>query len=175
MEGEDSESDDERAFHKAAVWKRIIVVAAGATFKGSHSIDGVYANYPVFEVLNVKDVAVGISEKSGGLLVDKEQILEWNPDMIFFDAGNIWTVFDYEAQPNGVFRFSEFYKQIALAYGVGVRLDLSFFIFRVDFGVKLYDPSRMYGELYGTQWRTISNGLNWQEDMSFHFAIGYPF
>ena len=93
----------------------------------------------------------------------------------FVDAGNIWTIFDYETQPNGKFHWNEFYKQIALAYGVGVRLDFSIFVFRVDFGVKLYDPSRMYGELYGTQWRTIPNGLNWQEDMSFHFAIGYPF
>lgn len=93
----------------------------------------------------------------------------------FVDAGNIWTIFDYETQPNGQFHWNEFYKQIALAYGVGVRLDFSIFVFRVDFGVKLYDPSRMYGELYGTQWRTIPHGLNWQEDMSFHFAIGYPF
>ena len=93
----------------------------------------------------------------------------------FVDAGNIWTIFDYETQPNGQFHWNEFYKQIALAYGVGVRLDFSIFVFRVDFGVKLYDPSRMYGELYGTQWRTVPNGLNWREDMSFHFAIGYPF
>lgn len=92
----------------------------------------------------------------------------------FFDAGNIWTIFDYAAQPNGLFRWNEFYKQIAMAYGVGLRLDFSFFIFRVDFGVKLYDPCRLYD---GTnqQWRTVPNGLNWKEDMAFHFAIGYPF
>lgn len=92
----------------------------------------------------------------------------------FFDAGNIWTIFDYEAQPNGVFRFSEFYKQIALAYGVGLRLDFSFFIFRVDFGVKLYDPALRY-DGSGKPWRTVPNGLNWADDMAFHFAIGYPF
>lgn len=65
------------------------VLGAGATFKGGHSIDGVYANYPVFEILSAKDAAAGISEKSGGLLVDKEQILSWDPDMIFFDAGSM--------------------------------------------------------------------------------------
>jgi outer membrane protein assembly factor BamA len=92
----------------------------------------------------------------------------------FVDAGNIWTIRKYEAQPYGVFKFNEFYKQLALAYGVGVRLDLSFFIFRVDFGVKLYDPSRL-SDGSGTQWRTVPNGLNWKEDMAFHFAIGYPF
>lgn len=93
----------------------------------------------------------------------------------FVDAGNIWTIFDYETQPHGQFRWKEFYKQIALAYGVGLRLDFSIFVFRIDFGVKLYDPSRLYGQWAGTQWRTVPNGLNWTEDMSFHFAIGYPF
>ncbi len=93
----------------------------------------------------------------------------------FVDAGNIWTMFDYETQPYGQFHWKEFYKQIALAYGVGLRLDFSIFVFRVDFGVKLYDPSRLYGQWAGKQWRTVTNGLNWKEDMSFHFAIGYPF
>jgi outer membrane protein assembly factor BamA len=93
----------------------------------------------------------------------------------FIDAGNIWTVFDYDTQPYGQFHWNEFYKQIALAYGVGLRLDFSFFLFRVDFGVKLYDPSRLYSTLAGTQWRTAENGLNWRSDMALHFAIGYPF
>lgn len=93
----------------------------------------------------------------------------------FVDAGNNWTIHDYEAQPNGVFLWNKFYEQIALSYGVGLRLDLSILLFRVDFGVKLYDPSRTSGTLAGTQWRTATNGLCWRDDMTFHFAIGYPF
>lgn len=93
----------------------------------------------------------------------------------FFDAGNIWTIYDYPEQPGGQFKWNEFYKQIAMAYGVGVRLDFSFLIFRVDLGVKLYDPARIYGERAGTQWRTVPNGLGWKDDFTFHFAIGYPF
>jgi hypothetical protein len=93
----------------------------------------------------------------------------------FIDAGNIWTIYDYAAQPHGVFRFGEFYKQIALAYGVGIRLDLSFFVLRVDMGVKLYDPSCLYGPLAGKQWRTVQNGLSLKDDVALHFAIGYPF
>lgn len=93
----------------------------------------------------------------------------------FVDAGNIWTIFDYETQPYGQFHWNEFYKQIAVAYGVGLRLDFSMFVLRVDYGVKLYDPSRLYGELAGTQWRTVGNGLSWKNDMALHFAIGYPF
>ncbi len=90
----------------------------------------------------------------------------------FTDAGNIWTIRDYDSQPGGVFDVREFYKQIAWAYGVGLRLDFSFFVFRVDFGVKLYDPSRIDE---GKAWRTVPNGLGWKDDMTFHFAIGHPF
>ena len=90
----------------------------------------------------------------------------------FTDAGNIWTIREYEAQPGGAFT-KDFYKQIAWSYGVGIRLDLTFLIFRVDFGVKLYDPSRINYD--GKMWRTVANGLSWNDDMTFHFAIGYPF
>ena len=90
----------------------------------------------------------------------------------FIDAGNIWTIDDYVTQPGGVFKWNTFYKQIAWSYGVGVRFDLSIFIFRIDYGVKLYDPSRI---AEGKQWRTADNGLGWKRDMTFHFAIGYPF
>lgn len=97
----------------------------------------------------------------------------------FIDAGNIWTIRDYgdPAAPsdplhNGVFLWDSFYKQIAWSYGVGIRFDLSLFVFRVDFGVKLHDPSRI---AEGKQWRTAKNGLGWKDDMTFHFAIGYPF
>lgn len=93
----------------------------------------------------------------------------------FVDAGNNWTIHDYTVQPGGVFLWDQFYKQIALSYGVGVRFDLSILLLRVDFGVKLHDPSRLSGTTAGTQWRTVPNGLCWKDDMTFHFAIGYPF
>ncbi len=89
----------------------------------------------------------------------------------FTDAGNIWTIYNYDSQPGGVFT-ADFYKQIAWSYGAGLRFDLSVMIFRIDFGVKLYDPSRID---LGTQWRIAPNGLCWKDDMTFHFAIGYPF
>ena len=89
----------------------------------------------------------------------------------FVDAGNIWTIRDYEAQPGGVFG-KDFYKQIAWSYGAGIRFDLSLMIFRIDLGIRLHDPSLID---QGTQWRTAGNGLGWKHDMTLHFAIGYPF
>lgn len=87
----------------------------------------------------------------------------------FIDAGNIWTIKDYESQPLGQFRFKDFYKQIALAYGLGLRLDFSYFLIRFDMGVKAYNPSRISSE----KWRF--KGINWDDDFALHFAIGYPF
>ena len=90
----------------------------------------------------------------------------------FTDAGNIWTIDNYLTQPGGLFLFDEFYKEIAWSYGAGIRFDLNILIFRVDFGVKLFDPGRTKE---GKQWRIAENGLSWRDDMTFHFAIGYPF
>ena len=55
---------------------------------------------------------------------------------LFMDAGNIWTIKNYEDQPGGVFKFNKFYEQIAAAYGAGIRLDFKYFLVRVDMGME---------------------------------------
>ncbi len=78
------------------------VLAAGATFKGGHSIDGVYTNYAVFEILEANDVAEEIAGQKGssGVMVEKEQILAWDPEIIFFDSGSMGLVrADYAENP----------------------------------------------------------------------------
>ena len=126
-----------------------------------HSTNGVH----VYD-LQVGDVKLDLN------LEYRFKVLKFLELAAFVDAGNIWTIRDYPDQPDGVFLWDQFYKQIAWSYGVGVRFDLSIFIFRVDFGVKLHDPSRIWEN---KQWRTAGNGLGWKDDMTFHFAIGYPF
>jgi outer membrane protein assembly factor BamA len=90
---------------------------------------------------------------------------------LFVDAGNIWTLHNYsEEQPGGKFKFDRFYKQIAVAYGLGLRLDLDFFVIRVDGGMKAIDP--VYGS--GKQkYPVIRPKLD--RDLAIHFAVGYPF
>ncbi len=86
---------------------------------------------------------------------------------LFLDAGNVWTIRDYEDQPGGAFDFKSFISEMGLAYGAGIRADFSFFVFRVDLGARLYDPSLSRTE----RWRT---GLK-RKDMALNLAIGYPF
>lgn len=77
------------------------VLGAAATFKGAHGIDGVYTHYAVFEAIAANDVTDGITETSGGVMVDKEQILGWDPQYIFLDSGGVQLVKqDVSANPD---------------------------------------------------------------------------
>lgn len=88
----------------------------------------------------------------------------------FIDAGNIWTLRDYKDQPGGKFYFNKFYKQIAVAYGLGLRMDLDFFVLRFDGGMKAVNPS-----YENKKDRFPLVRPNFKRDFAFHFAVGYPF
>ncbi|MBR1542329.1 MAG: BamA/TamA family outer membrane protein [Bacteroidaceae bacterium] len=89
---------------------------------------------------------------------------------VFVDAGNVWTLRDYESQPGGQFLFDKFYKQIAVAYGIGLRIDLGFFILRFDGGMKAINPAYESGRD-----RYPIFHPKFSRDFAFHFAVGYPF
>lgn len=88
----------------------------------------------------------------------------------FVDAGNIWTIREYEGQPGGAFKWNRFYKQIAVAYGLGVRFDFDFFVIRFDGGMKAVNPVYTSGR---ERYPLIHP--NFKRDFAFHFAVGYPF
>ncbi|MBE5928836.1 MAG: hypothetical protein E7267_05640 [Lachnospiraceae bacterium] len=95
-------TDIERRCSDIDISDKPSILGAGATFKGGHSIDGVYVNYPVFEIIAANDVAAGITEQTGtiGVMVDREQILAWNPDILIFDSENMGLINeDYKKNP----------------------------------------------------------------------------
>ncbi|WP_304508869.1 BamA/TamA family outer membrane protein [Duncaniella muris] len=87
---------------------------------------------------------------------------------VFVDAGNIWTIRNYENQPGGMFHLDTFWKQIAAAYGLGLRFDFTYFLLRLDLGMKAHNPAT--GQ---ERWPIVHP--NWHRDATFHFAVGYPF
>lgn len=87
---------------------------------------------------------------------------------IFVDAGNIWTIRNYANQPGGEFKFNKFYKQIAAAYGAGLRMDFTYFLLRLDLGMKAHNPAS--GQ---EPWPLLHP--RWSRDANFHFSVGYPF
>lgn len=103
----------------------------------------------------------------------------------FLDAGNIWTVRGSDRQEKGEFKVNSFYKQIAYAWGMGVRLDLEFVIIRLDCGWKLYNPADIPNyrmddsgyqvvDGYQSKW-SILKPLKFRENTAWHIAVGYPF
>ncbi len=79
-----------------------LVLGAAATFRGGHGISGVYVDYPVFGAIAANDAAVGLEKADfdTGVEVDKEKILEWDPEIIFLDAGNMGLVeTEYKEDP----------------------------------------------------------------------------
>jgi len=87
----------------------------------------------------------------------------------YIDAGNIWTIRNYDWQPGGLFQFNSFYKEIAMSYGVGLRFDFDFFLIRFDTGFKAYNPAKEGRD------RWVISNFNLRENFAWHFAVGYPF
>lgn len=97
--------------------------------------------------------------------------LFWKIDgAAFVDAGNIWTLRHYDEQPGGQFDFRKCWSQIAVAYGLGVRLNFNFFILRFDGGMKAINPAYSDARHH---YPVIHP--NFKRDFTFNFAVGLPF
>lgn len=81
-------------------------LAAAATFKGAHGIEGVRMNDQILAAVNANDVTAGEGTSATSMEVDLEQILAWNPDFIFCDYGGVKLV------QNDVAEHPDFYAQL---------------------------------------------------------------
>jgi iron complex transport system substrate-binding protein len=75
------------------------VYVGGLGRKGSHGIESTQGQYPPFEAINAKNV-VDDTGLAGGVSVDKEKLIAWDPDKIFIDASGYPLVKeDYKKNP----------------------------------------------------------------------------
>jgi outer membrane protein insertion porin family len=87
---------------------------------------------------------------------------------VFADAGNTWLNRANADAPKGEFKASNLFKELALSAGAGLRLDLSFFVFRLDVGIPIRKPS------LAEEYRWIIQDLKFK-NVVFNLAFGYPF
>lgn len=87
---------------------------------------------------------------------------------LFCDVGNVWYLRDTEdSNPEEVFHFDTFYRQLGFNTGLGLRIDATFVVLRFDLGIQLHNPGMPEGQ------RWIHN-FKWS-NMALNFGVGYPF
>ena len=87
---------------------------------------------------------------------------------VFVDAGNVWLLKDDDLREGGVLKMKNFFKELALNTGLGIRFDMSMIVLRADLGIALHAP-------YDTGKRGYFNIPKFKDGLAFHIAIGYPF
>jgi iron complex transport system substrate-binding protein len=75
------------------------VYVGGIAYRGSHGINSTEPMYAPFRFVNADNVAENLGEVTSSpkawlenAFIDKEQLIEWNPDMIFIDAAGLQLV-----------------------------------------------------------------------------------
>ena len=94
---------------------------------------------------------------------------------LFVDAGNIWLQKSSPSTVGTPFLYSTFLNEMAVGAGVGLRVDVSFFILRFDLAMPLRKPWLPDNQ------RWVINQINfgsssWRSrNLLLNIAIGYPF
>ncbi|MCD8164713.1 MAG: outer membrane protein assembly factor [Bacteroides sp.] len=87
---------------------------------------------------------------------------------VFLDAGNVWLIKKDPGRPGGKLAKGNFWDEIALGTGAGLRYDLDFLVVRFDCGVGIHAP-------YDTGKSGYYNMPKFKNSLGWHLAVGYPF
>lgn len=75
------------------------VYVGGVSFKGQHGFEGTEAGYGPFALIHAKNLA-DTTGQTGAFNIDTEQVLAWDPDVIFLDFNGMPLINeDYQANP----------------------------------------------------------------------------
>jgi outer membrane protein insertion porin family len=112
-------------------------------------------------------------EQPGELLLELN--MEWRKKLFgfvhgafFIDAGNTWML-TRDSRPGSQFLLQNFWNEIAVSTGVGLRFDFSLVIMRFDLGIKVWNPALPLNQ------RFVLPQWNLKDTTTFNIGIGYPF
>ncbi len=94
---------------------------------------------------------------------------------IFVDAGNVWLSHKSDQYPGGEFDPRQFYKQLAVGTGFGLRLDITFFVLRFDLGMPVRKPYLPEGQRWVFNKIDLGDRAWRKQNLVLNIAIGYPF
>lgn len=93
----------------------------------------------------------------------------------FADAGNTWLAKANPALPGGQFEWRNAFREMGVGAGVGLRLDITFFVIRLDVATPLRKPWLAPESRWVAQQFDLSNKAWRRDNLLFNIAIGYPF
>ena len=94
---------------------------------------------------------------------------------LFVDAGNVWLLKSNPANTGSPFMFSTFMDEIAVGAGMGIRIDVSFFILRFDLAAPLRKPWLEENKRWVADKINFANSAWRGDNLVLNVAIGYPF
>ncbi|MDP2337586.1 MAG: BamA/TamA family outer membrane protein [Bacteroidota bacterium] len=94
---------------------------------------------------------------------------------LFVDAGNVWLLKSNPANTGSPYLFSKFMDEFAVGTGVGIRVDVSFFILRFDLAMPLRKPWLEDNHRWVTNDINFGNSAWRKDNLVLNVAIGYPF
>ena len=145
--------------------KRPTVFAGAVGFKGTQGIESTDANYAPLEWVGADNVAKR-SGKQGHLFVTKEQLLAWDPEIIFIDGGGLSLVRqDFERKP-------DFYRALRAVKNGRVYLLLPFNWYMTNVCTTILDAYAVGKVLHPDRFADID--LKRKADEVYTFFVGKP-
>jgi iron complex transport system substrate-binding protein len=109
------------------------VYLGAQSFRGNHGIESTSGIYSLFSAVNVRNAAAEVGITTSNILLDKEKLLDMNPDIIFLDAGGLALVQkDYQSNP-------QFYHGLSAFKNGKVYLQLPYNFYYTNIDVALCD------------------------------------
>ena len=125
----------------------------------------------------------GVSDQTGDIKIElnaeyRLPLFSYLHGAVFADAGNIWLIgraATGQEKAGGLFEWNNFYNELAVGAGLGLRLDVTYFVLRLDVAFPLRRPFPDEGFRWvideisplSRRWR--------QENLVMNLALGYPF
>jgi hypothetical protein len=94
---------------------------------------------------------------------------------LFVDAGNVWLQKSNPANIGSPFAFNSFINELAIGAGIGLRVDVSFFVLRFDLAMPLRKPWLPANNRWVINQIDFANPTWRSNNLVLNIAIGYPF
>lgn len=129
-------------------------------------------------------------EQPGDIIIEaslelRKKLFGFVEGAVFLDAGNTWTFKPREKKDetgelvengNSKFKLNQFYRELGIGTGFGLRFNFSFLILRFDVGMKVYDPARDEGDRFMLRDAKFFKPFAVdKEPVIYNIGIGYPF